>query len=256
MYVYIYININILLIHWYSLTVVTTKIPHQNNQGQPVNPIGSSSCAASCPSRGSTPISSGKPIGAPPAWKWNKSSLWCRYIYIWASIPRHPPTPTPWLWVCIVAPQYLPPPLWCGGPGTCNAHPYMGVSKNRGGPPKSSILIGCSIINHPFWGGFPPYVWKHPYIAKLKYFSNLDLPEIRGPISLPKRYLLGAQVVWGPYNVTRYISIINHTYVYTPGTCAQVLYFGLSSFNPPKEGHWHSNQRVLSIGIGIYPPWN
>ena len=24
--------------------------------------------------------------------------------------------------------------------------------KNRGGPPKSSILIGCSIINHPFWG--------------------------------------------------------------------------------------------------------
>ena len=27
----------------------------------------------------------------------------------------------------------------------------MGVSKNRGGPPKSSILIGFSIINHPFW---------------------------------------------------------------------------------------------------------
>ena len=28
----------------------------------------------------------------------------------------------------------------------------MDVSKNRGGPPKSSILIGFSIINHPFWG--------------------------------------------------------------------------------------------------------
>ena len=28
---------------------------------------------------------------------------------------------------------------------------YMGVSKN-GGTPKSSILIGFSIINHPFWG--------------------------------------------------------------------------------------------------------
>ena len=27
----------------------------------------------------------------------------------------------------------------------------MGVSKNRGGPPKSSILLGFSIINHPFW---------------------------------------------------------------------------------------------------------
>ena len=28
---------------------------------------------------------------------------------------------------------------------------YMGVSEN-GGTPKSSILIGFSIINHPFWG--------------------------------------------------------------------------------------------------------
>ena len=33
--------------------------------------------------------------------------------------------------------------------------------KNRG-TPKSSILIGFSIINHPFWGK-TPYVWKHPY---------------------------------------------------------------------------------------------
>ena len=28
---------------------------------------------------------------------------------------------------------------------------YMDVSLN-GGTPKSSIFIGCSIINHPFWG--------------------------------------------------------------------------------------------------------
>ena len=28
---------------------------------------------------------------------------------------------------------------------------YLGVSKNRC-TPKSSILIGFSIINHPFWG--------------------------------------------------------------------------------------------------------
>ena len=28
---------------------------------------------------------------------------------------------------------------------------YIGVSKNTG-TPKSSILIGFSIINHPFWG--------------------------------------------------------------------------------------------------------
>ena len=43
-------------------------------------------------------------------------------------------------------------------------HHNMGVSKNRG-TPKSSILIGFSIINHPFWG-FPPifgniHIMKH-----------------------------------------------------------------------------------------------
>ena len=32
----------------------------------------------------------------------------------------------------------------------CQLH-QVGVSKNNG-TPKSSILIGCSIINHPFWG--------------------------------------------------------------------------------------------------------
>ena len=37
---------------------------------------------------------------------------------------------------------------------------YVDVSKNRG-TPKPSILIGFSIINHPFWG-FSPYFWKHP----------------------------------------------------------------------------------------------
>ena len=31
----------------------------------------------------------------------------------------------------------------------------MGVSKNRGGPPKSSILIGISIIFTIHFGGFP-----------------------------------------------------------------------------------------------------
>ena len=38
---------------------------------------------------------------------------------------------------------------------------YMGVSENRGGPPKSSISIGFSIINHPFWD--TPVFGKHPY---------------------------------------------------------------------------------------------
>ena len=36
-------------------------------------------------------------------------------------------------------------------PSCCN---YTGVSKNRG-TPNSSILIGFSIIHHPFWGPTP-----------------------------------------------------------------------------------------------------
>ena len=39
----------------------------------------------------------------------------------------------------------------------------MGVSKNSG-TPKSSILIGYSIINHPFWG--TSIFWKHPYLVE------------------------------------------------------------------------------------------
>ena len=37
---------------------------------------------------------------------------------------------------------------------------FIGVSKNRG-TPKSSILIGFSIINHPFWV-FSPYFLETP----------------------------------------------------------------------------------------------
>ena len=48
----------------------------------------------------------------------------------------------------------------------------MGVSKNRD-TPRSSMLIGFSIINHPFWCFFP-YFWKHPY----KNSSFLCKPQL------------------------------------------------------------------------------
>ncbi len=38
-----------------------------------------------------------------------------------------------------------------------------GCFQKKGYPPKSSILIGFSIINHPFWVIYP-YIWKHPYV--------------------------------------------------------------------------------------------
>ena len=39
---------------------------------------------------------------------------------------------------------------------------HMDVSEKRG-TPKSSILIGFTIINHPFWG-FPPIFWFNTHI--------------------------------------------------------------------------------------------
>ena len=44
--------------------------------------------------------------------------------------------------------------------------------------PKSSILIGFSIINHPFWGilGAHPYFWKHPLVT-LIWFSPFLLVQ-------------------------------------------------------------------------------
>ena len=54
--------------------------------------------------------------------------------------------------------------------GTINCW-YMGVSKNRG-TPKSSILIGFSIINHPFWG-IP--IFGNTHILILKTFKNSNI---------------------------------------------------------------------------------
>ena len=57
----------------------------------------------------------------------------------------------------------------------------MVVSKNSG-TPKSSILIGFSIINHPFWG--TPYFWTHPYsvsalVTPLTAFSPVSCQPLR-----------------------------------------------------------------------------
>ena len=41
--------------------------------------------------------------------------------------------------------------LECTNPNCIYTFFYMGVSEN-GGTPKSSNLIGISIVNHPFWG--------------------------------------------------------------------------------------------------------
>ena len=46
--------------------------------------------------------------------------------------------------------------------GYAYTHVYMAVSENRG-TPKSSILIGFSIINHPSWS---TPIFGNPHIDK------------------------------------------------------------------------------------------
>ena len=56
-----------------------------------------------------------------------------------------------------------------GSSGGLNMFQHMGVSKNNG-TPKSSILIGFSIINHPFWGPTPIFGNIHISSHKLDEF--------------------------------------------------------------------------------------
>ena len=55
----------------------------------------------------------------------------------------------------------------------------MGVSENSG-TPKSSILIGFSIMNHPFWG-FSPYFWKPPH-GVVRFMPPRFSPFSRKPV--------------------------------------------------------------------------
>ena len=64
----------------------------------------------------------------------------------------------------------------------------MDVSKNRGGPPKSSILIGFPIINHPFWG---TTIFGNTQIDNLK--MSTEKPSLKtnsnfAPENRPKRH--------------------------------------------------------------------
>ena len=59
----------------------------------------------------------------------------------------------------------------------------MGVSKNSG-TPKSSILIGFSIINHPFWG---TTIFGNSRIDVRFFFIQVDM-RLRGNVLLDIQY--------------------------------------------------------------------
>ena len=72
--------------------------------------------------------------------------------------------------------------------------PYMDVSKNSG-TPKSSILIGFSIINHPFWGAL---IFGNTYIYIYKRFIYNKLIWVRSSFLYweKQKNMVGLQESW------------------------------------------------------------
>ena len=78
---------------------------------------------------------------------------------------------------------------------------YMGVSKNNG-TPKSSILIGFSIINHPFWGT-PIFGNIHIYI-QLRCINNI---KTKHTVTVYKHMFLSFnRLVWW----LRFVAYLKH----------------------------------------------
>ena len=65
----------------------------------------------------------------------------------------------------------------------------MKVSKNRG-TPKSSLEIGFSIRNHPFWGS-PMYGHHHIIIAKVTCITSIRQSSHEFHRSLPAGKTIG-----------------------------------------------------------------
>ncbi len=122
----------------------------------------------------------------------------------------------------------------------------MGVSKNRG-TPKSSILIGFSIINHPFWGTpvfgntyidvppFPRVHFQFPLAVSLRGLSKAlgftTVPSLTHPGDQP--LLSEPWISCAPWNHKEVIHgrvfrswNIHHFPVKIPGEIAWFMIFG------------------------------
>ena len=108
-------------------------------------------------------ISNGKPyeqmddLGVFPYFCWFNTHIQ-RVVFRWpvGSHPKiHPELIVPWkstaMFEAAFHHMHLGISIW-------------GVSKNRGGPSKSSILIGFSMIFTIHFGGFPPIFGRNPYV--------------------------------------------------------------------------------------------
>ena len=128
---------------------------------------------------------------------------------------------------------FLGCPHWYLGSMDYHFTPYMVVSENSG-TPQSSISIGVSIINHPFWG---TTILGNPHISRLgksrKFrWKNTNLANELVTITssrTPKRNLWGYLVIPIPsmYGMYTYIwSILWYMYIgkHTVHACYGIWY--------------------------------
>ena len=114
---------------------------------------------------------------------------------------------------------------------------HMGVSKYRGGPPKSSILIGFSIINHPFWGVSPLFL-ETPI-----YFVNIS------------GSFWGCEYMWSLSGFTPGVWTLGHPDLSVRGLKPKPVPFkkGKSSTNHPCLGRFHVTFSESVLGCGPLP---
>ena len=109
--------------------------------------------------------------------------------------------------------------LWKTSPYNCaGTIPYMGVSENSG-TPKSSILIGFSIINHPFWGT-PIFGNTHiPWTTRLFFHSSngslpfITLTDSESRAKVTNRNTLGVMKMDELWSITPVIPVFSAIYI-------------------------------------------
>ena len=147
-------------------------------------------------------------------------------------------------------------------------------------PPKSSILIGFSIINHPFWGY--PYCWKQPdmkpstRVMPGRFLGSFEIlsarrpgrnEEARSPDFLSQRRfpVKGKRFVWVPGYRFLHIHVYNmYTYIhkkYLKQTKSgnPLQRFWIAIHHPISSWKWwhvamHHNQYWIS-GWWFQPIW-
>ena len=132
----------------------------------------------------------------------------------------------------------------------------MDVSENRG-TPKSSILKGCSIINHSFWGtpifGNTQMFWKQRLVYsrwwQLKYFWNLH-PEPCGKWSKFDEHMF--QMGWFNHQLVGakcYLWGFASTLLFDEGIYVHLASDGLPSLP------WGNNKKQPGFQVGMILLW-